>query len=254
MPRRSGAGALTAGAGIGLVPRLGNNPMQENRRMKRFVCLAAAGYESDPTRAQRLLFQSNALLATHEQSGAQPYLETFDLVPLVNVENWFIDLEMGAGRNLDVDLDLDVDIGVDLDGPRPDPNNLIWDDNVLSLDPTGLDIGTACSAPGFDVSLGTQGVPGTVDLDVLAGVPASTPPSWTVWRDGAGTGPEVYSGTGAGTWWDWEERMWYLLNLFPVLHDDVLVRQPPAGRSLTTSRFTSVYEPGVLDRLSVDVP
>ncbi|NND74325.1 MAG: VWA domain-containing protein [Ilumatobacter sp.] len=218
-----------------------------------FVCLAAAFYEDDPARAQRLLFRSNGLLATHEQSGVQPYLEKFDLVPGLNIENWFIDLEMGVGRNLDVDLDLDDDIGVVLDGPRPDPNNLIWDDNILDLDPTGLDIGDICSAPGFDVSLGTQGIPGTVDLDVIGGVGEPTPPSWTAWRAGADTGPELYSGTGAGTWWDWEERMWYLVNLFRVIHDDNLVRAAPAGRSLLSDRFTSVYEPGVLDRLRADV-
>jgi hypothetical protein len=59
-----------------------------------------------------------------------------------------------------------------------------------------------------------------------------------------------YCKTGAIKWWDWEERMWYLANLFRFLHEDLLIKGEPATRSLSDQRFV-LYEMGVIEKFHV---
>lgn len=217
-----------------------------------FVALAAAFYEDDLDRAQVLLFQSNALLATHEQAGAQLHLEEFDIaIANDNISTWFVDLDMGVGRRLQVDQDLDDNLGIDLEGPAP-AGNRMWDEVMLALDPTGQDASTIFDVAGrFDVAVGAGQTGGVVDVASLGGVGPTTPPSWTGWRNGADVGAGPYSGSGAGVWWDWDERMWYLLNLFRVLHADAAVALPPPDRSLASGNVAPFYGATTLSLLDI---
>jgi hypothetical protein len=95
---------------------------------------------------------------------------------------------------------------------------------------------------------------GTIDVDPLVGVGGATPSAWAVWQAEGGRDsdctPSPYCGTAAETWWDWEERMWYLANLFRFLHADLLIQDEPATRSLSDRRFLS-YDEGAVERFRV---
>lgn len=215
-----------------------------------FLALVAAKKEADPQRAQELLFVSNALLATHEQSGVQPYLEKLDqwFLPGSEVENWFVNLEMGAGFELHTDLDLYDQYGLAPEGPPP-ADNRIWNTPVLDYDPTGLSASDLYDTAGFDVEVGGGQQAGVVNVAALGG--PALDPSWTAWRN-APADADLYTSSRADTWWDWEDRMWFLLNLFRITHTDPSIQTPPAGTSLSSSATLSdTHTAAVLTRLAV---
>jgi hypothetical protein len=57
-------------------------------------------------------------------------------------------------------------------------------------------------------------------------------------------------GNKARRWPDWNERMWYLVNLFRVLNNDLRLTTAPEGSGLTDPKF-DVYSPGVRERLAI---
>jgi hypothetical protein len=236
-----------------------------------FLALIAAHYETDPARAQKLMLQSTMLFLTHEQAGAQPYLKDLDLVFPDGIEALFANIDFGVGRTVHTADDIGPDLSIDLNSataPVRYADNLIWSTNLLSLDPAGQDASVIFDAAGFNVQVGSAPSGPTVDLAALTGLGSSVPTAWQTWRTSGAhelyvepnTGystPEAgvcdsspYCGTAAYRWWDWEERMWYLLNLFRVLNNDQRVARPPAHAELSDPRF-AVYDPGVIQRLSV---
>jgi hypothetical protein len=67
-------------------------------------------------------------------------------------------------------------------------------------------------------------------------------------RDGVVCSSSVYCATYATQWWDYEERMWYLLNLFRVLNVDELIVELPTDASFGHPRF-DVYEAATIEKL-----
>ena len=115
------------------------------------------------------------------------------------------------------------DLGLnDLDSP-PQPENRIWDVPLFDLDPNLGDSSVQFDAAGFDYRVGEPGT-AAVDAVPLNGLDTDDMPTrWEEWRDSATDIEEqvlFYSGTAAGSWTDWEERMWYLINLFRIIHTD----------------------------------
>lgn len=79
-----------------------------------FQAYVAAVGEDDPVRRQELMFQANTLVATHEQAGAQPYLnEVMSGVP-DGFASRYVDIRMGRHR-VEVNDDL-PDFGVNHHG------------------------------------------------------------------------------------------------------------------------------------------
>lgn len=215
-----------------------------------FVALVAAQSEPDLDRAQELMFQSNVLLATHEQEGVQLHLEKFDTFLPDTVENWFINLRMGASVELDTDLSPYSEYGLDPNGPAP-AGNRVWPLAMLSLDPTGEDA-SFFSTGGFTVAEGQQARRGIVDVDSLSGIEATGfAIGWDQWRSAGGTidPDDPYAGADASVWWDWEERMWYLTNLFRILHTNAEIEIPPAGTSLASQ--SGSYSATTLAKLGI---
>jgi hypothetical protein len=196
-----------------------------------FASYVAAMEETDPVRRQRLLFEGNTSVATHEQAGVQPYLEEISTGPDGFVTQ-FIDLSVGTAGPLDVDRDL-PEIGTP-------PNNLIVPMDLLSLD-TGDRTPASYSAgvPGATTfAVGTTSRPGVVDLAPMEGVPSWDPDFATSSRTWSERGGEVVvplgrggvsvihppadglRGTGATAWTDRNERMWYITKLFEQHHTD----------------------------------
>jgi hypothetical protein len=179
-----------------------------------FAAYVAAVEEDDPVRRQQLLFQGNTLVATHEQAGAQPYLERVSFGP-DDIAVRFIDVQIG-GTVLEVDHDVPA---------GPTANNHIIPEPLLSFD-TGSR--TADSFVGDTTRFLTSdgSTAGLVDLAPMVGIESFRPgfsPSTTVWfEDGAGdaTDPDGSAGSGASSWPDWEERMNFLLKMFEQYHTD----------------------------------
>jgi hypothetical protein len=180
-----------------------------------FAAYVAALEEDDPVRRQRLMFEANTLVATHEQAGAQPYLERVSPGP-DGFTVRYVDAQVGRDV-LDMDQDIPARAGV---------NNLIFDAPLLSMDTGGR---TADSYIGGQTILRTgdgSSSSGVVDLEPLEGIESFRPgfsPSTTLWFDeGAGdvTDPEGLRGSGASSWPDWEERMYAILRLFEQYHTD----------------------------------
>ncbi|MGH9116605.1 MAG: hypothetical protein ACRD0A_01615, partial [Acidimicrobiales bacterium] len=193
-----------------------------------FAAYVAAIDEDDPVRRQQLLFQGNTLVATHEQAGAQPYLERVSPGPDGFVVR-YIDLRVG-----------ELMIHVDQDIPaRPGSNNHIVPIDLLSMD-TGVRSADSFVGDhtGFVTGAGSSSV-GVVDLAPMAGIESFQPgfsPSTTVWfEEGGGdsTDPESLKGSGASSWPDWEERMYTILRLFEQYHTEPsLFDTSPIGASL----------------------
>ena len=180
------------------------------------------------------MFQSNGLLATHEQEGVQGHLDCLDS-PLIpdQLEAGFVTLRIGD-EDLRVTTPLGQDYGLgagiddlglnDLDSP-PDATNRIWDVPLFDLDPNLGDPSTIFDAPGFDYRVGISAT-GAIDARPLTGLDRpSMPTGWEAWRSSATNFDErlfgdFFVGTAVGSWSDWEERMWYLINLFRIIHTD----------------------------------
>ncbi len=178
-----------------------------------FAAYVAAMEEDDPVRKQRLMFEANTLVATHEQAGVQPYLEDVSFGP-DSIATRFVELQVGNTR-----LAVTDDVP-----PGPSTNNHIIDSPLLSFDTGGR---TAESYVG-DVNrfrIGGDPSGGVVDMGEIRGHEAFQPDfsgstaDW--WRDGTGGGqgdPESLAGSNATSWPDWSERMNYILHLFEQNH------------------------------------
>ena len=226
-----------------------------------FLAMVAARYEPDVARAQELVLQSTMLFLTHEQRGAQPYLDELDYVLIPeSLAGRYATVELGRGRELNTHTDIDDDLSIDLDNPTPYlefGDNLIWSENVLDLDPDGASRSMVFDAPGFDVTLGGIASAASVDINDLVDPnpdPAALPTKWSDWRTAGATeggvvcSSSVYCATYATEWWDYEERMWYLLNLFRVLNVDGLIAALPVEAAFDDPRF-GVYEVATIEKL-----
>lgn len=201
------------------------------------------------------------MFLTHEQRGAQPYLDELDyvLVP-ESLAGRYATVELGAGRVLNTHTDIDDDLSIDLDDPTPYSqfgDNLIWSENVLDLDPDGASRSVVFDAPGFDVTLGGVASAASVDINDLVDPnpdPSALPTKWSDWRtagateDGLVCSSSIYCATYATQWWDYEERMWYLLNLFRVINVDELMVALPTEAAFDHPRF-DVYEAATIETL-----
>jgi hypothetical protein len=176
-----------------------------------FVAYVAAMEADDPVTTQRLMFQGNVLIATHEQAGAQVYLERVSPGPDTIVVN-FVDAHV-AGETLDMNEDVPA---------GPPQNNLVMDQPIVSLDPAGMSAEDFSGTTSFAV--GSAPADGVVDLDPIAGIELMRPdfsPSTTDWIvDGGGdpSDPDSLEGSGASSWPDWSERMNSILRLFEQNH------------------------------------
>lgn len=178
-----------------------------------FAAYVAAIEEDDPGRKQRLMFQGNTLIATHEQAGVQPYLESVAFGP-DSIATRFVELEVGDTRLRVTD---DVPEG-------PTRNNLIIPTALLSLDTGGLD---AADFVGDQTrfQVGGGAAEGVVNVADIRGHEAFQPDfsgsTRVWWEEGTGddaTDPESLHGSDASSWPDWEERMNYILRLFEQNH------------------------------------
>jgi len=218
--------------------------------------VAAMGTE-DPTRRQQLMFQANTLVATHEQAGAQPYLEEVTSSAPDGFASRYIDLEMGRHR-VEVDEDL-PDFGVD-------GTNLVVPGDVLGLDPSSLtdaDLSetTQFAGPGDD--------PDVVNLDPISGWEDEFHTSTNTWFDERGDGTEyltgygangsfpvpvprdpddTLNGTGVGRWTDYDDRMWLIHRLFEQTHTDPSLYDTEA--IYRSGVDTSYLDPEVQDAVS----
>jgi hypothetical protein len=178
-----------------------------------FAAYVAAMEEDDPARKQRLLFEGNTLVATHEQAGVQPYLERVSFGP-DEIATRFVQLQVGDQR-------LSVTDNVP---PGPTTNNLIIPEPILSFDTGNM---TAASFVGDEHSFRIGGTPtaGVVDMDPIRGHEAFQPSfsgSTRVWWEN-GTGddahdPDSLQDSDASSWTNWNERMNYIAHLFEQNH------------------------------------
>lgn len=177
-----------------------------------FAAYVAAMEEDDPVHRQRLMFQGNTLIATHEQAGVQPYLERVSFGPDGIATN-FVELQVGSER-LSVKDDVPQWTGA---------NNHIIPATLLSLDTGPL---TAESYVGDRTrfAVGGERTDGVVDLADIRGIEAFQPDYSTStrdwWENGTGDDrqPDSLRGSGASSWPDWNERMNYILHLFEQNH------------------------------------
>ncbi len=187
-----------------------------------FAALIAAREALDLDDAQRLMYQSNGLFATHEQEGVQGHLDCIDSAVPDVVEAWFVTLRIGD-TDLKVTSQLQDEFNLDLNdlNAPPQPQNRIWDVPLFDLDPNLGDSSTQFDVSGFDYRIG-PGNTGSIDVRPMNGI-TTLPTTWSVWRDGGvnqGDGNSFYTGTAVGSWDDWQERMWYLINLFRITLTD----------------------------------
>ncbi|MEM7272865.1 MAG: hypothetical protein AAF547_07290 [Actinomycetota bacterium] len=225
-----------------------------------FVYYAAALQETDPVRRQELVFTGNLLLATSEQGGAQHWIEKITDLDwsddgwraLSQAGTWLIGGDEAIATD-QMTLPLGIPTGeagddfeefrLALDVPaRPGENSAVAGVPLVRFDPTDEDRQTV-AVGGFTVGL--DGAPGDLVTDALGGwddpPPGSgmepLPTSVVDWarggdgnilttaggavQEGRGTGDGVnLAGTGAIRWSDWEERQWYIANLFHQFHTD----------------------------------
>ena len=173
-----------------------------------FAAYAAALEEPDPVRQQRLMFEGNTLVATHEQAGVQPYLDDIAVGP-DSIATRYVQLRIG-----------DRTVAVTDDVPAgPTVNNLIIPSRLGSFDP-----GDASAYRAGDVSFSVGGdTDGVVDVSDIGGHEQFRPGfsgSTDDWmQDGGSAGdPEGLRGSNATSWPDWNERMNYILHLFEQNH------------------------------------
>lgn len=196
-----------------------------------FQAYVAALNEDDPATRQQLMFQGNTLVATHEQAGADPYLSKVATGP-DTIATEFIDVQMGA-HMIEVNHDL----------PEvANEHNLVDDAPILSLD-TGD--ATDGDFDGNGVTFRTGGIDteGAIDLAPIGGWSDEFDTSTTTWWETRGHGTEwtpTYSphgpgavpvpveidpdqtleGTAAGSWPDYNDRMWSIHRMFEQMHTD----------------------------------
>lgn len=213
-----------------------------------FVRYTAALNEDDQAARQELVFTGNLQLATFEQAGAHQYIED-----LTDLDGWRAPLqiftpflggdEVIATEFIDLTVGIDgdtttLDVNRDLEN-RPGINSDVLGVPLAEFDPLqqNVDFGD------FEVSLG--GMSSGLSLSGLSGwdLPPDnsdmesfsvTPAEWAEGGDGnfistaggvvfegSGSGDGIdLDGTGATNWSDWEERQWYIANLFQQMHTD----------------------------------
>jgi hypothetical protein len=181
-----------------------------------FAGYVAVMEESDPAARQQLMFEANTLVAMHEQAGVQPYLEKLDrwYVPK-EIERRYFDTSI-AGQRYDLDLDV----------PETNlPNNVVDDAPLLDLDPGGRTPASYQASTQGATEFSDGGTPrsGVVDMPPISGIesrddefPTSTR---QMWEEGSGgASPDSTEGSGASSWQDRNERMYYIVTLFEQNH------------------------------------
>jgi hypothetical protein len=192
---------------------------------KGFAAYVTAMAEDDPARRQALTFQGNVSVATHEQAGAQPYLEEVGAAIPDRLEVRYIDLVIGHHE-------IAVDGSVNL---KPHRSNLIVPGKILDLDPARLAIGDYSTPGGLSFTTNPDlAGPGVVHLEPISGI-KGFPTSMAEWharggiieRPGIGGGtfplptdPDGTAGSGALSWADPHERMWTITKVFEQTHTD----------------------------------
>ncbi|HKH05849.1 MAG TPA: hypothetical protein VKA65_11845 [Acidimicrobiales bacterium] len=188
----------------------------------------AATLEDDAARRQQLMFQGNTLVAIHEQAGAEPYLDAVSFGP-DSIATAFVDPTV-AGREFDVDRDLPF---------LANGNNLVDDAPILDLDPTRLTHDDLSGNGVTFASGGTRGGPSVVLADI-GGWEERQPGlalSSHEWYEQEGQAVEYrqvgrhvvavpvrvdpdrsLAGTAAGSWADYEDRMWHIHRMFEQMH------------------------------------
>ncbi|MEM7321458.1 MAG: hypothetical protein AAF531_00105 [Actinomycetota bacterium] len=224
-----------------------------------FVYYAAAIEEDDPVRRQELVFTGNLLLATFEQAGAQHWIEQITDLDwsddgwraLAQGGTWLVGGDEAIATDQMI-LPLGIRTGTEHDDyeefrlardvpARPGDNSAIIGVPLVAFDPTADDKQTV-AFPDFTVGLDGS------DADVVTaalggwdnpppGAMEALPTSVEDWatggdgnylttaggvvEEGRGTDDGVnLTGTGAIRWNDWEERQWYIANLFHQFHTD----------------------------------
>jgi hypothetical protein len=221
---------------------------------------AAVLAEDEPLRRQRLTFMANALVANHEQAGAQRYIEEVihqrfgddgwraalsALAPQFGLHDHVfatdaIELRIGLGPDA-----VTRRVSRDLEQPSATTNHLtLHDDLVTTLDPTGerLTVGGLVvdrgGGPGADIALPSLG--GWSDPPPGSGMTRrpTDPRDWylqgtngvlpmykqelLIERRGTSDGRDT-SGTGVFDWSSFAERQWYVVSLFKQLHVDPIL-------------------------------
>lgn len=199
---------------------------------KGFAAYVAAIEEPDPARRQRLLFEGNISMTSHEQAGIQGWLEEINTGP-DGVAVSFVDFQVGDS----------VHHG-DLDVPDANlANNHVDDANLLDMDPSGrTPADYRAGGPGAtQFSVGGPSRDGVVDLAPISGIEgwdSEFPTSTRTWWEHGGDvqrpvvvgehvvdetvhpSPDSPQGSGAESWTDRNERMYYILKLFEQHHTD----------------------------------
>ena len=225
-----------------------------------FVYYAAALEEDDPLHRQELVFTGNLLLATSEQGGAQNWIEKITDLDWSDdgwratsqAFSWVIGgdeaiatslmrLPLGIATGADTDDAEVFELAIDVPN-RPGVNNTVLGTPLVDFDPTAEDRQVVAVG---DFTVGLDGVEGDVTTDELQGWDNppdgsdmdALPTSVVDWAEGGdgnilATGGGVVeegrgsddginlAGTGAIRWNDWEERQWYIANLFHQFHTD----------------------------------
>jgi hypothetical protein len=175
----------------------------------------------DPVRRQDLAYQANLLVATHEQDGAQPWLERIMSGVPDKLATHYVDIKMG---NQTIQVDHDVPT---LDASLTS-NNLVLPQQLMSLDPghvnassiapTALGGGQLPTITGeesrdksFPITLHDMADKGgwysAPDPTPLPGDPF--PVQMLVHAN-----PDTQTASGAQSWTDRDERMYMLAKLF----------------------------------------
>ena len=197
-----------------------------------FAGYVAAINTDDPAARQRLTFQANSFIAIHEQAGVQHHLEDISVGP-DGVAVAYVDLYID-GRRFDADIDLEA---------LNSPNNHVAEADILDLDPGGMGP-EDFSVPGVvDFQVGGSGND-AVNLAEMDGVESWAPdfprsieefheggagvveyvptygPGGPVAVEDTNPDPDDLEGSGANSWPDRTERMWYITRLFEQTHTD----------------------------------
>lgn len=178
----------------------------------------------DPERRQELAYQANVLIAVHEQSGAQPWLEDIASPGPDEVYTEYIDIQMGQQR---------IDVNHDIEPPADaEVNNSLLDRGFLDLDPAGRSASEL--AP---TALGGLDLPTISGEEVLDD---EFPTTLAQMHDGgsdyqrvttrqygyttglhfedADADADTLQASGASSWPDRDERMYMLAHLFEQQH------------------------------------
>ena len=250
------------------------------------AALIASRYATGTDRL-RLAHISNLLFADVEQQGIQLMLETAADVPFLpdDLATIFVNILIGETEiNVDQPVEDIYDFDPETGSVNYQTNNLPGDFldldfDCLFADPgecqdpalisnVGLDTYLDSDALNFDF-FGTDSSV-TLDLPILDSFPEGTHDEWGngsyspevgVWRTNniLAIAPSLGSTSDASDWANWDERMWFLANLFRVVIVDQSIKGAPvdgAGLEVTfadSSQFTDLYQPESIESLSVDL-